>query len=123
MYIMEGFNCILCMEKICVFWFRRDLRLDDNAGLYHALRQAEPVLPVFIFDKNILDQLENKQDRRVAFIHASLLDLQEQLLAMGSTLQVFHDTPLNAFSQLLKQYPIASVYTNHDYELYAKRQG
>jgi deoxyribodipyrimidine photo-lyase len=108
------------MEKISVFWFRRDLRLDDNAGLYHALRQSQPVLPVFIFDKNILDQLENNQDRRVAFIHASLLDLQEQLLAMGSTLQVFHDTPLNAFSQLLKQYPIASVYTNHDYELYAK---
>jgi deoxyribodipyrimidine photo-lyase len=110
------------MKKICVFWFRRDLRLDDNAGLYHALRQAEPVLPVFIFDKNILDQLENKQDRRVAFIHASLRGLQEQLLAMGSTLQVFHDTPLNAFSQLLKQYPIASVYTNHDYELYAKNR-
>jgi deoxyribodipyrimidine photo-lyase len=108
------------MEKICIFWFRRDLRLDDNAALYHALRQSQPVLPVFIFDKNILDQLENNQDRRVAFIHASLLDLQEQLLAMGSTLQVFHDTPLNAFSQLLKHYPIASVYTNHDYELYAK---
>ena len=108
------------MKKLNVFWFRRDLRLDDNAGLYHALRQAEPVLPLFIFDTNILDQLDNKQDKRVAFIHAALQDLQEQLLAQGSTLQVIHDTPLNAFAHLLKQYSIAAVYTNHDYELYAR---
>ncbi|WP_127126762.1 cryptochrome/photolyase family protein [Pseudoflavitalea rhizosphaerae] len=108
------------MKKLNVFWFRRDLRLDDNAGLYHALRQAEPVLPVFIFDTNILDQLGNKQDSRVAFIHAALQGMQEQLLEQGSALQVMHDTPLNAFAQLLKHYPVAAVYTNHDYELYAK---
>lgn len=108
------------MKKLNIFWFRRDLRLDDNAGLYQALRQAEPVLPVFIFDTNILDQLDNKQDNRVAFIHAALQGLQEQLLAQGAALQVVHDTPLNAFAQLLKHYPVAAVYTNHDYELYAK---
>lgn len=108
------------MKKLNIFWFRRDLRLDDNAGLYHALRQAEPLMPIFIFDTNILDQLEDKQDRRVAFIHAALQDMQEQLITLGSTLQVFYDKPLHAFTQLLKQYPIAAVYTNHDYELYAK---
>lgn len=107
------------MKKLNVFWFRRDLRLDDNAGLYHALRQAEPVLPVFIFDTNILEQLDNRQDKRVAFIHAALQELQQKLLPQGSTLQVMHDTPLNAFRHLLKQYSIAAVYTNHDYELYA----
>ena len=52
-----------------IFWFRRDLRLDDNAGLYHALKEGKPVVPVFIFDRNILDELEDKKDRRVEFIH------------------------------------------------------
>ena len=108
------------MKKLTVFWFRRDLRLHDNAGLYHALRQGDPVLPVFIFDTNILEQLENKQDRRVEFIHAALQEMQEELQALGSTLHVFYDTPLGAFTQLLKQYTIGDVYTNHDYELYAK---
>lgn len=108
------------MEKLTVFWFRRDLRLHDNAGLYHALRQGDPVLPVFIFDTNIPNQLENRQDGRVVFIHAAILQLQQELQAMGSTLQVFHDTPLGAFTQLLKQYTIGSVYANHDYEIYAK---
>lgn len=113
-----GFSMI-CMKKLNVFWFRRDLRLDDNAGLYHALRQGEPVLPVFIFDTNILDQLEDKQDRRVEFIHAALMRIQEQLQATGSSLHVFHNKPLNAFKELLKLYEIAAVYTNHDYEPYA----
>ena len=59
-------------ETINVFWFRRDLRLDDNAGLYHALKSGKSVLLIFIFDTNILDKLENKADRRVTFIHAAL---------------------------------------------------
>ena len=53
------------MSKISIFWFRRDLRLHDNAGLFHALNSGNPVLPIFIFDKNILDKLEDKRDRRV----------------------------------------------------------
>ena len=108
------------MKKVTVFWFRRDLRLDDNTGLWHALRQSDPVLPVFIFDKNILDQLEAKADRRVEFIHAALKDMQEQLHAIHSTLHVLYDTPLGAFRQLMKQYEITAVFTNHDYELYAR---
>lgn len=62
--------------RIQVMWFRRDLRLSDNAALYYALRSGIPVLPVFIFDKNILDQLEDKADRRVEFIHAAITELQ-----------------------------------------------
>lgn len=108
------------MKKLNIFWFRRDLRLNDNAGLYHALIQENPVLPIFIFDTNILDQLEEKQDRRVEFIHAALQEMQEQLQKLGSSLHIFHAKPLAAFSELLKQYEIDAVYTNHDYELYAK---
>ena len=106
-------------ETINIFWFRRDLRLDDNAALYHALRSGNPVLPIFIFDTNILDKLENKADRRVAFIHTALDEIQEQLIRLGSTLQVFHDTAENAFKKLLVENKVATVYTNHDYEPYA----
>ncbi len=66
-------------SPINIFWFRRDLRLHDNAGLFHALKAAIPVLPIFIFDRNILDKLDNKQDRRVEFIHHAITDLQDQL--------------------------------------------
>ncbi len=108
------------MKKgISIFWFRRDLRLDDNAGLTQALKSKHPVLPVFIFDKHILDKLENKADRRVAFIHKALTDLQAKLEKLGSSLNVFHDTPENVFARLLSVYRIEAVYTNHDYEAYA----
>jgi deoxyribodipyrimidine photo-lyase len=107
------------MPTINVFWFRRDLRLQDNAGLYHALKNDHPVVPVFIFDRHILDKLDNKADRRVEFIHAALADMQEQLVQMGSTLQVYYDTPIEAFQKLGKQYTIEKVFTNHDYEPYA----
>ncbi|WP_280513750.1 cryptochrome/photolyase family protein [Niastella koreensis] len=105
-----------------MFWFRRDLRLDDNAGLYHALKGNNPVLPIFIFDTNILDQLPNTSDARVEFIHDALTGMQEQLKELGSTLDVLHDTPLNAFKKLVKQYTIEAVYTNHDYEPYAQER-
>jgi len=104
---------------INIFWFRRDLRLDDNAGLYHALKSSKAVLPVFIFDSNILGKLENKADRRVAFIHEALLSMQQKLLSLGSSLIVLNDTPGNAFKELANKYNIAAVYTNHDYEPYA----
>lgn len=102
-----------------VFWFRRDLRVEDNAGLYHALKQQQPVVPVFIFDTNILDQLDNKEDRRVEFIHAALENLQQQLVKRGASLEVYHGTPVNVFKQLLSTYTIGKVFTNHDYEPYA----
>jgi deoxyribodipyrimidine photo-lyase len=112
------------MERINLFWFRRDLRLDDNAGLYHALKQGVPVLPIFIFDTYILNDLKDKQDKRVDFIHRALVRIQEQLVALGSTLHVLHGTPEACFQKLLHEYEIAAVYTNHDYEPYAtKRDG
>jgi deoxyribodipyrimidine photo-lyase len=107
------------MNKLTVFWFRRDLRLEDNAGLYHALKKGGPVLPVFIFDENILNRLENKQDGRVEFIHKAILNLDEQLRKLHSGIKVFHSTPEKAFGELIKSYDIEAVYANHDYEPYA----
>lgn len=102
-----------------IFWFRRDLRLHDNAGLYHALKEGKPVVPVFIFDRNILDELEDRTDRRVEFIHLALQEMQQQLLALGSTLDVRYGFPPDIYKQLLKEYTIGKVFTNHDYEPYA----
>lgn len=104
------------MQKVTVFWFRRDLRLSDNAGLYHALKNGDAVLPVFIFDKEILSKLGNKADKRVAFIHKAVSELSEELKSFGSSIRVFHSTPLEAFQTLLNSYEISSVYCNHDYE-------
>lgn len=110
------------MSEISVFWFRRDLRLEDNAGLYHALKSEANVLPIFIFDKNILDKLENKTDRRISFIHHALTNLNLQLHKLGSTLNVFHSTPKQVFKELATKHSILCVYTNHDYEPYAKER-
>ncbi len=107
------------MEKIIVFWFRRDLRLHDNAGLYYALKSGLPVLPVFIFDTNILDRLEDKNDRRVEFIYNTLKDLQEQLKELQSGFIIKNNTPIKVFEELIDEYQIDAVYTNHDYEPYA----
>ncbi len=107
-------------QKLSLFWLRRDLRFEDNVGLYYALYDAKQnghqVLPVFIFDTNILDRLEDKLDRRVDFIHRTLTAMQNTLLAKGKTLQVVHGNPLEVFDEWIKQYEIISVYTNHDYE-------
>ncbi len=106
-------------ELINIFWFRRDLRLEDNTGLFHALNSGLPVLPVFIFDKNILEKLSDKCDRRVEFIHNTLSELNNQLNRHKSSLMILFDTPENAFDQLLKNYKINAVFTNNDYEHYA----
>ncbi len=107
------------MQTVNIFWFRRDLRLTDNAGLYHALKSDKPVVPVFIFDKNILDKLEDKADRSVEFIHAALEEMQIQLIKMGSSLEVYYGTPVEVYKKLLAKYKIENVFTNHDYEPYA----
>ncbi|WP_343703341.1 deoxyribodipyrimidine photo-lyase [Chitinophaga sp.] len=107
---------------IVLCWFRRDLRLSDQAALYHALRSGLQVVPVFVFDTNILDDLEEKSDRRVQFIHTALSAMQQQLVKMSSTLHVFHGTPEAAFAYWTQQYPVTAVYTNHDYEPYARRR-
>ena len=85
-----------------IFWFRRDLRLKDNAGLYRALTSNHPVLPIFIFDTHILNKLDEKADARVQFIYDTIQNLKEELAGMGAAFKVFYDTPLNAFKKLLK---------------------
>jgi deoxyribodipyrimidine photo-lyase len=107
------------MQAVNVFWFRRDLRLTDNAGLYHALKGDNPVVPIFIFDKNILNELTNNADKRVTFIYAALEEIQAQLKKMGSTLEVFYATPAEAFKSISLKYKIDKVFANHDYEAYA----
>ena len=105
-------------EKITIFWFRRDLRLEDNAGLYRALSESKNVLPIFIFDKDILDELP-KTDARVYFIYNIVSDINKSLKNIGGGLKVYYDTPFQAFNRLLQEYDVASVYTNADYEPYA----
>ena len=107
------------MANVSIFWFRRDLRLQDNAGLYHALKSGNPVLPIFIFDRNILDKLEDKKDRRVEFIHGVISEMQSELNKLGSTLLVKYGTPEEIFPALLNEYDVSAIYTNHDYETYA----
>jgi deoxyribodipyrimidine photo-lyase len=105
--------------KINIFWFRRDLRLEDNTALFYALQSELPVLPIFIFDTNILDKLENKADARVQFIHDSLLEIQTKLASLGSSLEVLQGKPEEAFKKLHSKYKIEKVFTNNDYEPYA----
>lgn len=106
-------------ETINIFWFRRDLRLIDNAGLYNALNGNHPVLPIFIFDEDILESLP-KDDARVTFIHNTISDINNSLKeTIGSSIATFHNKPLEVFKQLTETYTIDTVYSNHDYEPYA----
>ncbi len=105
---------------IAIFWFRRDLRLDDNAGLYHALTSGLPVLPIFIFDSEILDKLEDKSDKRVQFIHLQVEKLKHQLQQTGNDLLVFYGKPTEVWGQILNDYSIGKIFANHDYEPYAQ---
>ena len=104
-----------------IFWFRRDLRLEDNTGLFHALNNGNEVLPIFIFDENILSQLP-KDDARVTFIHQQLEKIQNQLQAIGKSLAVFHGNPFEVFVKIISENKIQAVYTNHDYEPYARKR-
>lgn len=112
----SNFSIMKNKEEIAVFWFRRDLRLNDNSGLYHALKESKQVLPLFIFDTEILDQLENRKDQRVEFIWYAVSQLRKELEEMGSSLLVLYGTPHAVFEKLLADYSIQAVYTNHDYE-------
>lgn len=105
-------------SSVTLFWFRRDLRITDNAGLYHALKENKDVLPIFIFDTEILDKLEDEKDARVDFIHQSLKLIKTELEKLGSSLAVFHGNPVHIFKTL---HPKA-VYTNQDYEPYGNQR-
>ena len=108
--------------KTAVFWFRRDLRLSDNRGLYQALSEQECILPIFIFDTQILDQLP-KNDARLSFIHQQLTAIKQELQADHNTsIACFHGEPQAVFATLLESYEITAVYTNHDYEPYATQR-
>lgn len=105
--------------EVNIFWFRRDLRLFDNTGLFQALSSGKPVLPVFIFDKNILEKLEKPVDLRVQYIHDALSSMQDELIGFGSAIKCYYTSPKKAFEDLLFHYSIGTVFTNHDYEDYA----
>ena len=108
-------------EKINVVWFRRDLRLTDNRTLLEAHWEGRPVLPVFIFDKDILEDLP-RQDARVTFIHQRLTALSDQLSEYSSGIICFHGKPADVWKDLLSRYDINCVYAGEDYEPYARRR-
>jgi deoxyribodipyrimidine photo-lyase len=103
------------MKKVSIFWFRRDLRLEDNHGLFQALSSEFPVLPLFIFDTQILDRLPSTSDGRVEFIHQSIQNLNK---AIGGHLCVKLGKPLDVITELFDQWDVINIFTNHDYERY-----
>ncbi|MGZ3724072.1 MAG: cryptochrome/photolyase family protein, partial [Bdellovibrionales bacterium] len=105
-------------QDVSVFWFRRDLRLDDNHGLYRALKAGRPVLAIFIFDQEILGKLPQK-DARVEFILHRLTELNAQLNKAGSALHVYHGSPFAVWRGILQEHRVRSIYCNEDYEPYA----
>jgi len=107
------------MDKISIFWFRRDLRLKDNHGLFQALESGKKVLPIFIFDEDILDLLENKLDKRVDFIVQALQTLNSFLKSKNKGIKIFKGKPLEIYKKLTENYEIEAVYSNEDYEPYA----
>lgn len=109
-------------KDIAIFWFRRDLRLSDNAGLYHALNSGLPVLPIFIFDEQILDSLP-KDDPRVSFIFNTLSKIQDHLSENHQrALALYHGNPKDIFNELVEKYSVKMVFANEDYEPYAKER-
>ncbi|WP_339923889.1 deoxyribodipyrimidine photo-lyase [uncultured Cyclobacterium sp.] len=110
------------MDKVTIFWFRRDLRLTDNIGLFMAYENEKNVLPLFIFDEEILDKLENKKDARVQFILEQVNEIHEALKDYDSSILVRLGKPVSIFSELTKEFNIQNVYTNRDYEPYARQR-
>ncbi|MEQ3498689.1 deoxyribodipyrimidine photo-lyase [Tenacibaculum sp. SSH1-16] len=108
-------------DKVSIFWFRRDLRLEDNKGLYEALQSGNKVVPLFIFDEDILESLP-KNDARVTFIYETLQNLDEELKKHQSSLVVKKGKPLAIWKKLTEEFIIEAVYTNKDYEPYATKR-
>lgn len=109
-------------QEISICWLRRDLRLTDNAALYHALKSGYPVLLLFIFDKHILSKLPNRNDARVTFIFDTLVQLDTNLNQLGSSILIKYSTAEEAWAETLSTYSVKEVYTNHDYEPYARER-
>jgi deoxyribodipyrimidine photo-lyase len=105
-----------------IFWFRRDLRLNDNVGLFNCLRQNEATLPIFIFDKHILDELP-KDDARVNFIHDEIQKMRAELQEKyGSSIATYYGYPEEIFIEIIKDFNVKAVFTNRDYEPYAYKR-
>ena len=109
------------MRKINIFWFRRDLRLDDNTGLRNALNSGLPVLPVFIFDTNITGELQ-KDDPRISFIYERLNFINDELQKSGSSLEIRSGDPIVIWKSLVQAFNINAVYINKDYEPYSVKR-
>ncbi|MGM0506610.1 MAG: cryptochrome/photolyase family protein [Bacteroidota bacterium] len=107
-------------QPVHVHWFRRDLRLTDHRALQRAIRSGLPVLPLFVFDRNILNRLESRTDRRVHFIHQRLKNLKAQLRAVGSDLVIKTGSPVEVWRELLSEWEVASASVVRDYEPYAR---
>lgn len=105
-------------QKVSIFWYRRDLRLDDNVGLHYALRSKHPVVPIFIFDQNILENIP-VSDARISFIHEQLTALQAQLQPYKSSIFCTKGDPIQIWKEILQKFNVQEVYTNEDYEPYA----
>ncbi|MFC3199918.1 cryptochrome/photolyase family protein [Parapedobacter deserti] len=103
-------------RSIAIFWFRRDLRLDDNIGLQQALSSTHPVLPVFIYDTDILNRLNSRYDRRVDYIQQALTSMHRQLQTHHAGLKTYYGKPIEIFSEITAQLSVAAVYCNRDYE-------
>lgn len=108
--------------KINIFWHRRDIRLQDNHGLFEALAGDFPVLPLFIFDRDILDKLEDENDRRVTFIHEALKELKGELKERDADIEVRYGFPEAIWKELLEEFDVQAVFTNEDYEPYAVKR-
>ena len=108
-------------EEIVIYWFRRDLRLHDNCALYHALRCGLKVLPVFIFDEEILGELP-KDDARVSFIYQALSQIHRKLLRCNSSLLIKQGKVSTVWEALFAKYRVKKIYFNHDYEPYARER-
>ncbi len=104
------------MSKINIFWFRRDLRLSDNTALNAALQSDQKVLPIFIFDTEILDQLENKSDRRLDYIHQALEKINNELKNHTSGIRTYLGKPMDIFKDIINEFDVETVFCNRDYE-------
>ena len=109
----------MAKSKVNIFWMRRDLRLQDNVALFYSCQSDVPVLPLFIFDTNILGDLQDKDDARVTFIYDSIKTIKQQLEKWGSSMLVLIGDPVELWKQIVVEYQINAVYTNRDYEPYA----
>lgn len=109
-------------NDICIFWFRRDLRIKDNHALYKALSSGLKVLPIFVFDEDILNDLTNPSDPRVTFIYDKLKSIHEDLVLKSAGISIHIGRPIDIFGRLIQDYNIRAVFANKDFEPYGKKR-